>query len=168
MTTLATPSVRKPILRVLDRAACDAVLERTWIGRIAFSFHDRVDIEPIHFVYDSPWIFGRTRPGAKLLTLAHNHWCAFEADDVHGLYDWESVVAKGAFVPRTTDRESSIHTRGLAAIRKLIPGAFTDEDPTPDRDVLFAIHVSEISGRSSVSWHTAAHHPRPTGQVIPV
>lgn len=140
----------------MNRDECDALLHRTWIGRIAFSFHDRVDIEPIHFVYDSRWIFGRTRVGAKLLTLAHNHWCAFEADDVHGLYDWESVVAKGAFIPRTAEGESAIHDRGLAAFRRLIPEAFTDADPTPHRNVMFAIHVSEISGRSSVSWHTGA------------
>lgn len=145
MTASSTPTIR-----TMDRAECDALLYRTWIGRIAYSFHDRVDIEPIHFVYDSPWIFGRTGAGTKLLTLAHNHWCAFEADDVRGLYDWESVVVKGAFIPRTRDAESSLHARGLEAFRKLIPDAFTDDDPTPHRDVMFAIHVSEISGRSSV------------------
>jgi nitroimidazol reductase NimA-like FMN-containing flavoprotein (pyridoxamine 5'-phosphate oxidase superfamily) len=161
-----TPSVTQaatPTVRTLDRAECDAVLGRTWIGRIAFSFHDRVDIEPIHFVYDSPWIFGRTRAGAKLLALAHNQWCAFEADDVHGLYDWESVVAKGAFIPSTRAGDSSVHERGLAAFRKLIPEAFTDDDRTPHRDVMFAIHVSEISGRSSVSWHAASRAGAATG-----
>ena len=152
-TQTHTPTGIAPTIRTMNPAECAALLSRTWIGRIAFSFHDRVDIEPIHFVYDAPWIFGRTSNGAKLLTLAHNHWCAFEADDVHGLFDWESVTAKGAFIPRTAAGDSSIHDRGLAAFRKLIPEAFTEDDPTPHRDVMFAIHVSEMSGRSSVSWH---------------
>ena len=57
----------------------------------------RVDIEPLHYVYEAPWMFGRTSTGAKLLTLSHNQWCAFETDDVRGMFDWESVVVKGPF-----------------------------------------------------------------------
>ena len=37
--------------RELTAAETDALLERNHVGRIAYSFHDRVDIEPIHYVY---------------------------------------------------------------------------------------------------------------------
>ena len=40
------------------------------MGRIAFSLHDRVDVEPIHYVFSDPWIFGRTSQGARLLSPA--------------------------------------------------------------------------------------------------
>ncbi len=72
------------------------MLARHYVGRLAFSQHDRVNIEPLHFVYDAPWIFGRTSEGAKLLTLAVNSWCAFEIDEVRGLFDLDSVGPRRA------------------------------------------------------------------------
>jgi nitroimidazol reductase NimA-like FMN-containing flavoprotein (pyridoxamine 5'-phosphate oxidase superfamily) len=148
MTTYA-----KPRIRALNGDESEALLGRNWIGRVAYSHHDRVDVEPIHYVYDPPWIFGRTSEGAKLLTLAHNQWCAFETDDVRGLFDWESVVVKGTFAPRHSVYAGWDYDRALAALRKLIPETLTPDDPAPHRDIVFGIHASEISGRCSVSWH---------------
>ncbi len=141
----------KPVIRSLRGDETEALLVRNKVGRIAFAFHDRVDIEPIHFVYDPPWIFGRTSPGAKLLTLAHNQWCAFETDEVRGLFDWESVVVKGSFSPQNSPLASWDYGRALAALRSLQRSTLTADDPTPHRDVVFAIHATEISGRCSVS-----------------
>lgn len=142
---------KTPVIRSLSGDETQALLVRNNVGRIAFAFHDRVDIEPIHFVYEAPWIFGRTSPGAKLLTLAHNQWCAFETDEVRGLTDWESVVVKGPFSPQNSPMASWNYSAALAALRSLQPSTFTVDDPTPYRDVVFAIHASEISGRCSVS-----------------
>ncbi|MDB4869365.1 MAG: Pyridoxamine 5-phosphate oxidase-related protein, partial [Gemmatimonadales bacterium] len=72
----------KPTIRALRGDESQALLTRNRVGRIAYSFHDRVDIEPVHYVYETPWIFGRTSAGTKLLALAHNQWCAFETDEV--------------------------------------------------------------------------------------
>jgi uncharacterized protein len=49
-----------PSFRVLNRDECEAILGRNTLGRIAFSFHDRVDIEPIHFVHRGEWLYART------------------------------------------------------------------------------------------------------------
>ena len=140
----------RPIVRSLTGAESQALLARNHIGRIAFSIHDRVDVEPIHYVYDAPWIFGRTSSGAKILTFQHNQWCAFETDDVRGFFDWESVVAKGPFSPHGSPYATWDYDRALAALRVLIPDTLTDADPTPHRDIVFGIHASEISGRTSV------------------
>ncbi len=153
---MTIPPVRSgaPIVRELRGEECTALLGRNWVGRIAFSQHDRVNIEPIHYVFDAPWIFGRTTAGAKLLTLSHNQWCAFEVDEIHGLYDWTSVVVKGPFTADDANFGGWDRDRAVTAIHKIVPEAFTDDDPSPHRNVVFGIHVSEISGRSSVSWHT--------------
>jgi nitroimidazol reductase NimA-like FMN-containing flavoprotein (pyridoxamine 5'-phosphate oxidase superfamily) len=140
-----------PVIRSLRGDETEALLVRNNVGRIAFSFQDRVDIEPIHFVYEAPWIFGRTSAGAKLLTLAHNQWCAFETDDVRGLCDWESVVVKGPFSPQNSPTATWSYSAALTALRSLQPSTFTVDDPTPYRNVVFAIHASEISGRCSLS-----------------
>jgi hypothetical protein len=144
----------KPTIRALRGDEAQALLRRNRVGRIAFSLHDRVDVEPIHYVYDAPWIFGRTSAGAKLLTLEHNQWCAFETDDVRGMFDWESVVVKGPFSPRNSPFANWNYDRALAALRRLLPSTLTDDDPTPHRDIVFGVHASEIFGRCSVSSHT--------------
>ncbi len=141
----------KPVVRALRADESRALLARNHVGRIAFSLHDRVDVEPIHYVFSDPWIFGRTSQGAKLLSLAHNQWCAFETDEVHGLFDWSSVVVKGQFTPRGSPYARWDYDRALAALRRLLPRTLTDEDPTPHRDIIFGIHASEISGRTSTS-----------------
>jgi nitroimidazol reductase NimA-like FMN-containing flavoprotein (pyridoxamine 5'-phosphate oxidase superfamily) len=146
MTTQA-----RPIIRVMNGDEAEALLARNHVGRIAFSLHDRVDVEPIHYVYDAPWIFGRTSAGAKILTLAHNQWCALETDEVHGMFDWQSVVVKGPFSPRNSPMAGWDYERALSALRRLLPSTLTDDDPMPHRDIVFGIHASEITGRCSVS-----------------
>ncbi|MDQ6887645.1 MAG: pyridoxamine 5'-phosphate oxidase family protein [Gemmatimonadota bacterium] len=146
----------KPIIRALRGDEAQALLARNQVGRIAFSLHDRVDVEPIHYVYDAPWIFGRTSAGAKLLTLSHHQWCAFETDEVRGLFDWTSVVVKGPFSPRGSPSATWDYDRAVAALRRLLPSAFTDDDPTPSRDIVFGVHAAEISGRCSVPSHELA------------
>jgi nitroimidazol reductase NimA-like FMN-containing flavoprotein (pyridoxamine 5'-phosphate oxidase superfamily) len=141
----------KPIVRALKGEEAQALLTRNTVGRIAFSRHDRVDIEPIHYVYEAPWIFGRTSPGAKLLTLSYNSWCAFETDEVHGMFDWASVVVKGPFSPRNSPFATWDYDRAVAALRRLLPSALTDDDPTPNRNVVFGVHASEITGKRMVS-----------------
>src|SRR4051794_27025508 len=86
-----------PHVRELTPAECHELIARNHVARIAFTWHDRVDIEPIGYVNDGDWIYGRTSGGTKLSTLLHHPWCAVEMDEVSGLFDWTSVVVKGTF-----------------------------------------------------------------------
>jgi hypothetical protein len=131
--------------------------QQRWQNRVCLPRQGRH--RAIHFAYEAPWIFGRTSPGAKLLTLAHNQWCAFETDEVRGLSDWESVVVKGPFSPQNSPMASWNYSAALAALRSLQPSTFTVDDPTPYRDVVFAIHATEMSGRCSVSSGSAEEPP---------
>src|SRR6266498_5822548 len=70
----ANPEValnRTLTIRELTEDEIQALLTRNHVGRIAFSFHDRVDIRPIHYVYRDNWLYGRTQPSDKLVTLRH-------------------------------------------------------------------------------------------------
>ena len=126
-----------------------AVLLRATVGRIAFTLHDRVDIEPIHFVTDGQWIFGRTSAGAKLSTLLHNPWCAFEVDEVRGLFDWSSVVVKGTFSLLDPMDSTGAYERAERLLTRLIGSTFTEHDPVPHRSIVFGIHVNELTGRTA-------------------
>jgi nitroimidazol reductase NimA-like FMN-containing flavoprotein (pyridoxamine 5'-phosphate oxidase superfamily) len=129
-----------------------ALFARNHVGRIAFSFHDRVDIRPIHYVYDDNWLYGRTSPGDKLVTLLHNQWVAFEVDEVRGPFDWESVVAHGSFyhiAKEGTLQHRELKGEALERIRKFAPDTFRENDPVPFRTELFAIAIDSLSGRAA-------------------
>jgi nitroimidazol reductase NimA-like FMN-containing flavoprotein (pyridoxamine 5'-phosphate oxidase superfamily) len=148
---MTTATHGKPTIRALSSDEVDALLTRNCVGRLAYSLHDRVDVEPIHYVYDAPWIFGRTSTGAKVLTLAHRRWCAFEVDEVQSLFDWQSVVLKGPFTPFEPGANAELYDRALVMLRRLIPSTLMDDDPSPHRDIVFGIHASDVAGRCSVS-----------------
>ena len=148
----ASPSPGKPTLTTLDQAECEAVLARNVVGRLAFSLHDRVDIEPLHYVFSEGWLYGRTSPGSKLETLGHSRWVAFEVDEVEGLFDWRSVVVHGGFytlVPAVSQREAATWLRGIEILRELLPETWAADDPVPFRTVLFRIQTETLTGRAS-------------------
>ena len=139
-----------PRFAELSERSARALLARNHVGRLAFSFKNRVDIQPIHYVYDDEYLFGRTGVGSKLVSLAHQPWCAVEVDEVHGLFQWDSVVVHGSFTmldPKVGS--STLYLRALDLLQRFIPGTLSSRDPVPDRAILFAIHIDEISGRSA-------------------
>lgn len=143
-----------PVFRELSREEIEQVLASHNVGRIAFSLHDRVDIEPISYVFDSGWIYGRTSHGTKLSTIAHHRWVAFEVDEVKGPFEWQSVVVKGAFYlvgADTSMHQDPAFTRGVDLLRALIPETLTAHDPTPFRNSVFRIHLDEVTGRAANS-----------------
>lgn len=147
-----------PVIRTMRRATCVALLQRHAVGRMAFSFHDRVDITPIHYVFADGWLFARTSHGAKLTTLRHSPWVAFEVDEVEGIFDWRSVVARGtayAMRPDAGRVEAARWNRAVAQLRRLIPETATPIDPVPFRSVVFGIHIDSMTGRASSSGRSA-------------
>ena len=142
-----------PQFRDLDREEIDALLARHHVGRLAFTFRGRVDVEPIHYVFDNSWIYGRTSPGTKLRTIAHNRWVAFEVDEVDGPFDWRSVVVRGAVYVLSADGsgfELESYERAVELLRKLMPGTLTADDPVPHRTVVFGIKIDEATGRAAI------------------
>ena len=140
----------RPVIGALRGDEAQALLTRNHVGRIAFSLHDRVDVEPVHYVYEAPWIFGRTSKGTKLSTLLHHPWCAFEVDEVRGPFDWTSVVVKGTFHLLDPEIGSpDTYQRADALLRNLVPGTFSADDPAPHRHIVFGIFIQEITGRTA-------------------
>jgi nitroimidazol reductase NimA-like FMN-containing flavoprotein (pyridoxamine 5'-phosphate oxidase superfamily) len=146
-----------PDIQDLDKAEITAILDRNHVGRIAYSMHDRVNIEPIHYVHSAGWLYGRTSKGAKLTTLQKNMWVAFEVDEVKSLFDWQSVVVHGGIYivdPETPPGAKDEWSHALTLLRKLLPSTFREDDPVPFRDIVFRIAVQETTGRRS---STTAH-----------
>jgi nitroimidazol reductase NimA-like FMN-containing flavoprotein (pyridoxamine 5'-phosphate oxidase superfamily) len=142
--------IPEPKFRHLSLEESQALLARNNVGRIAFSVPDGVDIEPIGYVYEGDWLFGRTAEGTKLARLRHNPSCAFEVDEVRGMFDWMSVVVKGTFSildPKAGSLRT--HQRANSLLWALVPGTFSAGDPAPHRNIIFGILAREISGRTA-------------------
>jgi len=149
--------------RDLETHEANALLARNHIGRLAYSFHNRVDIEPISYIFADGALYMRTEPGSKLATLAHAPWVAFEVDEVEGPFDWRSVVAHGTvYLLHETGTPSERETYRFAVerLRELIPDALNDDDPVPTRRVLLRVQPSEVTGREARTTardHTPRH-----------
>jgi nitroimidazol reductase NimA-like FMN-containing flavoprotein (pyridoxamine 5'-phosphate oxidase superfamily) len=156
-TVVAADATRTNVVfRDLTDQEIEALLKRHHVGRLAFTYRDRVDVEPIHFVYADGAVYGRTEPGSKLTALLRHPWVALEVDEVDGLFDWRSVVVKGTAylvyqgsAPVLTDR----YDRAVAALRTLMPDALTEDDPVAARSVLFRLHIHEKHGRAAKPSH---------------
>ena len=141
-----------PAIRELTNAECEKILTRNHVGRVAFSFHDHVDLEPIQYVHARGWLHGRTAPGAKIAILQHHPWVAFEVDEVDGLFDWRSVVVHGAVYipdPDGSPAERDAYAETLEYVRELVPAALRPADPSPERYLPFRIHIDTMSGRAA-------------------
>lgn len=146
------PSAASPRIRELTRDEIETILARNNVGRIAYSFRDRVDIEPINYVYSDGWLYGRTSPGTKLSTIQRNYWIAFEVDEVDSLTEWRSVVVHGGFYvirPTGTDATIEAWEHAVSLLRELWPDMLTERDPFAHRWVVFRIALQEVRGREA-------------------
>jgi nitroimidazol reductase NimA-like FMN-containing flavoprotein (pyridoxamine 5'-phosphate oxidase superfamily) len=134
-------------VKKLSATASRAFLRANSVGRLAFLNRGRVDIQPVHYAARGDWLFLRSGEGSKLTALAHNPYVAFEIDDVRDASNWKSVVARGTmYMLDAADRQ-----RAVRALREIMPEALTSDDPTPERDVVYGIHIDEVSGRMAGS-----------------
>ena len=150
------------VFRELSRDETEAMLLRNKVGRLAFSSHDRVDIQPLHYVYERGWLYGRTSAGDKITTLKQNQWIAFEVDEITGLFDWRSIVIHGSFWvlhPRGSPRAVELWTKAAELVGTIVPGALTEHDPVAFRQTLFRIAVSDIRGREARTKPPRANDP---------
>ena len=152
-----------PTFRDLTTDEMDTLLARNHVGRIAYSFRNRVGIQPISYVFADGAIYMRTTPGAKLETLAHAPWVAFEVDEIDGPFDWRSVVAHGTVYILTdvgSPEARAAYRHALERLREISPLVLTEDDPVPERRVILKLHLSDMAGREARTAG-APHAPAP-------
>lgn len=148
-----------PQIDELAAEECREMLARHHVGRLAFLHQGRVDMRPLAFVSRGDWLYLRSAEGEKIDALERIPWAAFEVDDVRGPFDWVSVVAQGTFYELRPGSDE--HGAAVRAIRDVMPEAFTVSDPFPDRQIVYGLHVTELSGRRSHRQRAPAEPERP-------
>jgi len=143
-----------PTFRELSATEMHELLARNHVGRIAYSFHDRVDIEPISYVFADDAFYMRTEPGSKLATLAHAPWAAFEVDEIRGPFDWRSVVAHGTVYvleDAGSPEARATYRAAVTRLREIMPEALGPDDPAPQRRVVLKLYLADLTGREARS-----------------
>lgn len=146
--------VRGPRIRNLTEREMNFVLARNSVGRIAYQGDGRVELVPVHYAYVEGGFVGRTSLGGKYLSWLTRDQVVLGVDEIDGLFDWRSVLVRGTvriLSPRGSAQERAAHAEAAAAIRSIIPGSFTERDPTPYRSAIFAIAPREMTGRAATA-----------------
>jgi nitroimidazol reductase NimA-like FMN-containing flavoprotein (pyridoxamine 5'-phosphate oxidase superfamily) len=141
---------RLPEFLILTTADCRRVLARNHLGRLAFFNGKSVDIEPIGFALKGEWLYARSAYGTKIESLSRRPFVALEVDEVLGPFDWRSVVVHGTIYELPldgSDAERRERSRAVNAIKAAMPGAFTGHDPTPERQIVYGLHIDKLDGR---------------------
>jgi nitroimidazol reductase NimA-like FMN-containing flavoprotein (pyridoxamine 5'-phosphate oxidase superfamily) len=144
--------IARPEFLVLTPQDCFQVLERNHVGRLAFRNGGSVDIVPIGYVASRDWIFFRSAYGAKLEALSRDPFVAFEVDQIAGPTSWASVVAHGTIYMLPEDGapiERREFAKAVLALRTVVPAAFTEDDPTPERTIVYGLHIDRLTGRKA-------------------
>jgi nitroimidazol reductase NimA-like FMN-containing flavoprotein (pyridoxamine 5'-phosphate oxidase superfamily) len=146
--------IGQPTFLDLSRVDAVALLRRHDVGRLAFSFHDRVDVEPVSYVLDGEWIYGRTSPGSDFSTTGRSRWVAFEVDEIEDRFNWRSVVVHAILYVLEREggvRESDDYAHALDVVRVLDAGHSTLSNPASHRAQLFRVHIGDIVGRAATT-----------------
>lgn len=137
----------------LEDPQIEDLLRTATIGRIGCRDDDSVYVVPISFVFDNGCVYGRSAEGRKLTLMRAAPDVCFEVEDVRGLSDWRSVVARGRF--------EELHGDDARAALDLLTSRFAVPMSQPDRvgpapshghgtsrpPVLFRIRLQSCTGR---------------------
>jgi hypothetical protein len=146
------PPAASPQFHTLTRVECEAILARNRVGRLAYGIHDRVEIQPIGYVFANGVINCRTSEGAKLEVLRHQPAVAFEVDEVDGPFAWRSVVVHGTVYfaeDEGSDADRKAYAEAVEALRGAYAGALGPDDPAAFRSVILRLYVNEMTGRTA-------------------
>ena len=135
-----------PEFFILTRKECGEILARNHVGRLAFREGKQLNIQPLGYVASDTVLFLRSAPGSKMDALARDPFVAFEVDEIEGPFDWRSVVVQGTIYAVERDG-SAAEQRAVEAIKSVMPQAFTERDPAPDRQNIYGLHVHDVAGR---------------------
>lgn len=75
------------------------VLERNYIGHLAYLYYHQPFIAPITYFYDASnhWILAYSGEGHKIMAMRKNSDVALQVDEVTSVNQWKSILVHGKF-----------------------------------------------------------------------
>lgn len=145
------------MLGILNTSEIERLLSRQIFGRIGCSSGDKTYVVPISYAYDGEFIYCHTHEGMKIDYMRRNPHVCFQADQLHNMANWQSVIAWGDF-EELNDPEKrkqalyKLHERILPFVvsetAHLSPDwPFPPEELNKIPGVTFRIRLTEKTGR---------------------
>jgi nitroimidazol reductase NimA-like FMN-containing flavoprotein (pyridoxamine 5'-phosphate oxidase superfamily) len=98
---------------------CSALLAHASVGRLGCSFDNQPYVVPIHFAYDSGYLYVFSTFGQKVKWMRANPKVCVQADHIQSDSEWASVVVNGDYeeLPEPQYAAERQHATSLLAKR---------------------------------------------------
>ena len=98
---------------------CKAVLEHASLGRLGCSYENQPYVGPIHFAYDSGYLYVFSTFGQKVRWMRANPKVRVQTDQIENQGEWISVIVNGEYeeLPGSQYTAERKHASSLLAKR---------------------------------------------------
>ena len=131
-----------------------ALLQRSWLGRIACARHDQPYIVPIGFSFDAErsCLYSFSAVGQKIEWMRENPRVCVEVDDIDDKDHWTTVLIFGRY-EELTDAPEVAEARQRAQVlfeersEWWFPAAGRTDSGAPSAVVIYRISIDRMTGR---------------------
>ena len=85
------------VIHELSEKECRAVLTRGSVGRIGCSLDNQPYVVPIHFAYETDYVYVLSTLGQKVKWMRTNPKVCLQVDEITTPSQWLSVIANGTY-----------------------------------------------------------------------
>lgn len=139
------------LIHELTKAECEAVLQRTNLGRLACARNNQPYIVPIYFDFDGSHLYSFATLGQKIQWMRINPRVCVEVDNIADQFQWTTVVVLGRYQELRTPDHEDLKLRAEELFKKRqnwwLPGAGKTPSSEHGVPVIFRITIDRISGR---------------------
>ncbi|WP_046744472.1 pyridoxamine 5'-phosphate oxidase family protein [Kordia zhangzhouensis] len=147
------------MIKTLDSTENTQVLERNYIGHLAYVYKDEPYIAPITYYFDKERniIIGYSAEGHKVTAMRKKNEVAMEVSEITSVNHWNCVVVHGKFHELNgSEAKAYLHDFSLGVKDLIIQkeqrkldfiNEFSSKIYKDDLPVVFLIHVEEVTGR---------------------
>jgi nitroimidazol reductase NimA-like FMN-containing flavoprotein (pyridoxamine 5'-phosphate oxidase superfamily) len=98
---------------------CSALLADASVGRLGCSFENQPYVVPIHFAYDSSYLYAFSTFGQKIEWMRANPKVCVQIDEIQSESEWASVIVTGGYeeLPEPQYAAERQHASSLLAKR---------------------------------------------------
>jgi nitroimidazol reductase NimA-like FMN-containing flavoprotein (pyridoxamine 5'-phosphate oxidase superfamily) len=121
------------MLGTLNDEKLEELLQTKLLGRIGCHADGITYVVPVHYVYESPFIYAHSSDGLKISLMRKNPEVCFEVDDIRDFFNWQSVICWGTFEEiKDMDEQQRVMQKLIDRIEPFLSGK---EDAHPSHGI---------------------------------
>ena len=141
-------------LRELTPEEIHNILQRGFQAHLGCHSHGETYVCPISYAYEDGYLFSHSLMGKKINMMRANPKVCLQVEEVHSLFNWESVIAWGQFEELKDGLEAETVLRllkmkiaKLGGTQKVSDLAF-QLDAILSEAVIYRIRIEKVTGRA--------------------